>query len=118
MKKILVIEDIEDNLYLIKFILEKQGFKVFTTMSGKEGVNLAREVKPNLVIIDIQLPDISGVEVLGQLKEKLERNTPLIVLTAHAMPEDREKFLSLGATSYIQKPIRPEIFAEQISKFL
>jgi len=118
-EKILYIEDNEQNLYLITFILESHGYEVVQARDGREGIELATDVKPALILLDIQLPLMDGYEVLKRLREKPEvREIPVIALTSHAMVGDREKTLQAGCVEYIEKPINPDIFMDQIRLWL
>ena len=118
-KKILVIEDNEQNLYLVNFILEKNGFEVFQAKSGDTGLSLADECEPDLILLDIQLPVIDGYTVARELrKKKVTAHTPIIAVTSFAMPGDRESALGAGCTGYIEKPIDPETFLSQVLQFL
>ncbi len=119
MKKILVVEDNEDNLYLIKFILQKSGYKVIEARSGAEGVELAVQEKPDLIIMDVQLPDINGLEATRKIRaSEADGEIPIVALTSYAMVGDRERFLAAGCTGYIEKPINPQTFLVEIEKFL
>ena len=119
MKRILVVEDNEDNLYLIKFILQKSGYKVIEARSGAEGVELAVQEKPDLIIMDVQLPDINGLEATRKIRtSEADGEIPIIALTSYAMVGDRERFLAAGCTGYIEKPINPQTFLVEIEKFL
>jgi len=119
MKRILVIEDNETNMYLISFILKKTGYEVIEARSGEEGVELAIKEKPNLIIMDIQLPGIDGLEATQKIREsEADGEIPIIALTSYAMTVDREKSLAAGCTSYIEKPINPETFIAEIEKYL
>lgn len=119
MKRILVVEDNEDNLYLIKYILQKSGYKVIEARSGAEGVELAVQEKPDLVIMDVQLPDINGLEATRKIRaSEADGEIPIIALTSYAMVGDRERFLAAGCTGYIEKPINPQTFLVEIEKFL
>lgn len=119
MKKILIVEDDVDSLYLLKFFLEKNGYHVFATQLGKEGVKLAKKEIPDLILMDIQLPDISREEATKILRQTKElENTPIIAVTAHAMPGDRERIYSVGHNCYIEKPIEPENVLKEINKFI
>ena len=118
-KIVLIIEDNEQNLYLMNFILEKNGFKVLKAMDGQEGVAVACREKPDLILLDIQLPGMDGYEVarrLGQAEEV--KDVPIIAVTSYAMVGDREKALEAGCTGYIEKPINPATFVDEIKKFL
>ena len=119
MKKILVVEDNETNIYLINFILEKNGYGVIQARTGEEGVELAIKEKPDLILMDIQLPGIDGLEATRRLrKSKADSGIPIIALTSYAMSGDREKVLKAGCTGYIEKPINPETFIAEIKKYL
>ena len=119
MKKILVIEDNENNLYLMEFILGKNGYQVLEAREGIAGVEIALKEKPDLVIMDIQLPDISGLEATQRIRAaETEGKMAIVAVTSYAMAGDREKALSAGCTGYIEKPINPETFIGKIQKFL
>jgi two-component system cell cycle response regulator DivK len=119
MKRILVVEDNETNLYLIRFILQKNGFEVIEARDGAEGVELAIKEKPDLVIMDIQLPGIDGLEATKRIRaSEADSEIPIIALTSYAMVGDREKALAAGCTGYIEKPINPETFMAEIEKYL
>lgn len=118
-KKVLVVEDNEGNMYLCSRILESGGYEVIPATSGEEGVELAIKEKPDLVLMDIQLPDMDGLEVTKKIREsEADGKIPIIALTSYAMTGDREKVLSAGCTGYIEKPINPETFLAEIKKYL
>ncbi len=118
MKRILVIEDNETNIYLIGFILKKNGHEVIEARSGEEGVELAVKEKPDLIIMDIQLPGIDGLETTKRIRKlEADRKTPIVALTSYAMTGDREKSLAAGCTGYIEKPINPDTFMSEIEKY-
>jgi len=119
MKRILVIEDNETNIYLIGFILKKNGYKVIEARSGEKGVELAIKEKPDLILMDIQLPGIDGLEATRRIREsETDEEVPIIALTSYAMTGDREKSLAAGCTGYIEKPINPDTFMGEIEKYL
>ena len=119
MKRVLVVEDNETNMYLIRFMLEKNGYEVIEAKDGVSGVELAVKEKPDLVIMDIQLPDIDGLEATKRIRaSEADFEIPIIALTSYAMVGDREKALAAGCTGYIQKPINPETFMAEIEKYL
>lgn len=119
MKKVLVIEDNEANLYLLRFILGKHNLSVIDTDKGIKGVELALKEQPDLVIMDIQLPDINGLEATRRIREdERGKNLTIIALTSYAMAGDRQKALDAGCTGYMEKPIKPEMFIKDIKKFL
>ncbi len=114
-KTILVIEDNEQNLYLVKFLLEKNGFTVHEARDGRKGIHLASMLRPDLILLDIQLPELDGYAVAAELrKDPALRGTPIIAVTSYAMAGDREKALAAGATDYIEKPINPSTFVDQV----
>jgi FOG: CheY-like receiver len=119
MKSILVIEDNEANLYLIRYILEKNDINVHFATTGREGVQKALELQPDLVIMDIQLPDINGLETTRRIRqEEKGKNLKIVALTSYAMTGDREKALAAGCNGYMEKPINPETFMANIIGFL
>ena len=119
MKRILVIEDNETNIYLIGFILKKNGYEVIEARSGEEGVEFAVKEKPDLILMDIQLPGIDGLETTKRIRKlEADRKTPIVALTSYAMTGDREKSLAAGCTGYIEKPINPDTFMGEIEKYL
>jgi two-component system, cell cycle response regulator DivK len=119
MKKVLVIEDNATNLYLIRFMLKKSGYMVIGAREGIMGVEMAIKEKPDLVIMDIQLPDIDGLEATRRIRaSETDNKMPIVALTSYAMVGDREKSLDAGCTDYIEKPINPETFISKIEKYL
>ncbi|MCX7966021.1 MAG: response regulator [Syntrophorhabdaceae bacterium] len=117
--RILIIEDNEQNLYLVSFILEKHGYEVFTAKDGKEGIDMAVSIKPDLILLDIQLPVMDGYTVAKILRMNSEFDlTPIIAVTSYAMAGDREKTLEAGCNDYIEKPINPDTFMEQIERYI
>jgi two-component system cell cycle response regulator DivK len=119
MKRILIIEDNESNLYLTRFILEKNCYQVIEAREGIQGVELATKEKPDLVLMDIQLPDINGLEAVRRIRaSKTAHEIPIVAISSYAMVGDREKALAAGCTGYIEKPINPDTFMAEIAKFL
>ena len=119
MKTALVIEDNDDNMELITFILEASGYRTVRAETGLRGVELALSAGPDFVILDIQLPDIPGSEVLRRIRaEAAGRAVPIIAMTSHAMSGDRESLLAAGCTGYIEKPIDPGRVMEQIRQVI
>ncbi len=116
---LLIIEDNEQNIYLMRFLLEKSGFTVIEARTGREGVQMALRHKPRAILLDIQLPEMDGYAVAAELKKHGElAGVPIIAVTSYAMVGDRERILAAGATGYIEKPINPETFVGEIEKFL
>ncbi len=117
MKKVLIVEDNEANLYLVRFILEKNGYDVIEARDGITGVELAIQEKPDLIIMDIQLPDINGLEATKRIRaSEIEKHLPIVALTSYAMTGDREQALAAGCTGYIEKPLNPDTFMAEIEK--
>jgi len=113
--KILVIEDNEQNLYLMRFLLEKSGFEVHEARSGRLGLEAAERLRPDLILLDIQLPEMDGYLVATRLRQTDGlRHTPIVAVTSYAMQGDREKVLDAGATDYIEKPIDPASFVRRL----
>ncbi len=119
MKKVLVIEDNEANLYLMCAILQKLGCQVIEAQDGLIGVELAINEKPDLILMDIQLPKMDGYEATKRIRDIEELNKiPIIAVTSYAMVGDKEKILAAGCTSYIEKPISPKSFVKELKKYL
>lgn len=119
MKLILVVEDNETNLYMVRFILEKSGYTVIEARNGVAAVEMAVKERPDLIIMDIQLPDISGLEATKRIRaSKADGGIAIVALTSYAMVGDRERALEAGCTGYIEKPIRPETFVREIEEYL
>jgi CheY-like chemotaxis protein len=119
MKRALIIEDNENNMELITFILEAYGYKTIKAETGYKGFDLAIKEKPDFIILDIQLPDILGTVVLDLIRQsEIKHTIPIIAMTSFAMAGDREKLLSQGCDGYIEKPIDPEIVVQQIEDVL
>ncbi len=116
---ILVIEDNERNLYLVSFILEKYGYRVVQARDGQTGIRLAREINPDLILLDIQLPVMDGYAVAREMtKDRDLRSIPIVAVTSYAMLGDRERVLAAGCIGYIEKPINPATFITEIEQYL
>jgi two-component system cell cycle response regulator len=116
---ILLIEDHPDNKKLIAYLLEKFGHHVRTASTGEEGLEIALRETFDLIICDIDLPEIDGYDVACRLKsDPLWHKVPLIAVTALAMVGDRDKVLNSGFDGYIAKPIVPQTFTQEIESFL
>jgi two-component system cell cycle response regulator DivK len=104
--QILVVEDNEKNMKLFCDVLQATGYRTLEATTGGEAVALAAEHSPDLVLMDIQLPDIGGVEALGRLRaDERTASVPVVALTAQAMDGDRERFLAAGFDGYLSKPV-------------
>lgn len=118
-KRILIVEDNEANLYLISFILKNSGYEVIEAREGLKGVELAIKEKPDLIIMDIQLPDIDGLEAVRRIRaSEADNDIPIVALTSYTMTGDREKAMAAGCTGYIEKPINPDTFIAEIERYL
>ena len=118
-KTVLIVEDNELNMKLFNDLLEAHGYATVQTKSGVEAVGLARQHRPNLILMDIQLPEVSGLEVTQWLKDDESlRAIPIIAVTAFAMKGDEEKILQGGCEAYLSKPISVAKFFETVDQFL
>jgi two-component system cell cycle response regulator DivK len=113
--RVLLIEDNEQNRYLVTFLLERRGYEVLAAEDGMRGIQVAQIVAPGMILLDIQLPTMDGYQVAQALRaiDSL-RATPIVAVTSYAMPGDREKALAAGCTGYIEKPINPATFVEEM----
>ncbi|MEX2480995.1 MAG: response regulator [Gammaproteobacteria bacterium] len=116
---VLLIEDNEQNRYLATFVLEQNGYVVHAAVDGRRGIELARELEPDFILLDIQLPTMDGYAVARALRgiDALS-DTPVIAVTSYAMTGDREKALDAGCTGYIEKPINPASFVGEIERIV
>jgi two-component system, cell cycle response regulator DivK len=117
--KILYIEDNEQNFYLVKVLLTIWGYEVLWAQDGQEGIARADQTRPDIILLDIQLPVMDGYEVARRLRSNPGlAGTPIVAVTSYAMTGDREKALAAGCNGYIEKPIDPDTFLSQITKYL
>jgi|SRR5580658_890252 two-component system cell cycle response regulator DivK len=118
-KTVLIVEDNELNMKLFNDLLETRGCRIVQTRNGVEAVKLARETRPDLILMDIQLPEVSGLEVTQWLKDDESlRSIPVVAVTAFAMKGDEEKILQGGCEAYLSKPISVAKFFETVDHFL
>lgn len=118
-KTVLIVEDNELNMKLFHDLLEAYGIETVQTREGKKAFDMVREHKPDLIIMDIQLPEISGLEITKQLKQDEElKSIPVIAVTAFAMKGDEQKIREGGCEDYISKPISVSRFIEVVKKHL
>ncbi len=116
--RILVIEDNEQNMYLMHFLLESKGHTVIEAMNGEDGINMAQEADPDIILLDIQLPGMDGYEIAQRIRSMPDLATiPIIAVTSYAMAGDREKAMAAGVNDYIEKPINPGTFLDQIGEY-
>lgn len=117
--KVLYIEDNEQNLYLVTYILEKNGYEVTGARDGREGIEAAKRMQPALILLDIQLPGMDGYTVAARLRANpVLAKLPIVAVTSYAMVGDRERALEAGCTGYIEKPIDPGTFLSQVERHL
>jgi len=118
-KKVLIVEDNELNMKLFHDLLDAQGYETLQTREGLQALALARQHLPDLILMDIQLPEISGLEVTKWLKEDDElSHIPVVAVTAFAMKGDEERIRAGGCEAYISKPISVSYFLETVRRFL
>jgi CheY-like chemotaxis protein len=116
---ILVVEDNDKNLKLVRDLLQLKGYRVLEAQTAEQGLILATQRSPSIVLMDIQLPDMDGVAALGQLRaEPRAAAIPVIALTAFAMKEDRDRFLKAGFDDYLPKPIDIRTLPDQVRAFI
>lgn len=115
MAKFLVIEDNEMNMELVKFLVESSGHECLTAVDGTEGLELAKQNKIDVVLLDIQLPKMDGFEVIEHLRQLPSKSrVPVIAVSSFAMRVDRQRALSAGFNGYITKPIKPAEFMQEV----
>jgi two-component system cell cycle response regulator DivK len=118
-KKILIVEDNDLNLKLFRDLLGANGYLTFETKEGIEAISLTRNVMPDLIVMDIQLPEISGLDITKKIKaDPAIKHIPVIAVTAFAMKDDEEKILAAGCEAYLSKPIAIDVFLSTIRRFL
>jgi two-component system cell cycle response regulator DivK len=118
-KKVLIVEDNELNMKLFHDLLEANGYDIIGTRSGIDVMNLARNHRPDLILMDIQLPEVSGLEVTRWLKDDDElKSIPVVAITAFAMKGDEERIRQGGCEAYLSKPISVAKFLETVRGFL
>jgi CheY-like chemotaxis protein len=117
--RILIVEDNDKNRKLVRDVLTFKGYEVIESETGEEGVRLARERQPSLVLMDIRLPGIDGVEALRRLRaEATTRGIPVLAMTASVMSEDRQKIMAAGFDGYQSKPINVTDFVAAVAQLL
>ena len=119
MKKILIVEDNEMNLKLIRTVLKAKGFLLAEARDGEEALKMAVAERPDIILIDIQIPKIDGLEVTRRIRAIDDlKDRQIIAITAHAMEGDRNKILEAGCDGYIAKPINTRTFIDEIEAIL
>ncbi len=119
MKTILIVEDNEKNMKLVRDILRHNGHATIEAVTGTDGVRLALEAPPDLVLMDIQLPDIDGIEALRRMREAPALDAvPVVAVSASVMPDDHQKILRSGFDAFVTKPINLKQFLDTVKRFL
>ena len=119
MKKALVVDDNDKNLMLEKNLLEVAGFKVFEAENAADGIAIAGKEKPDIIVMDVRLPDMRGTDAARALRQDKEtRDIPIVFVTASVMTEGREELKNIINTGFIGKPINTRTFAREISQFI
>tara|TARA_A100000171_G_scaffold50945_1_gene63681 strand:- start:1155 stop:1571 length:417 start_codon:yes stop_codon:yes gene_type:complete len=116
--RILIIEDNEQNRYLLTFLLEKHGHTVQAAIDGPSGIRKAQQWLPDLILLDIQLPTMHGYDVAARLRRDVSTgHIPIVAVTSYAMPGDRERAIGSGCKGYVEKPIDPATFVAQVEAY-
>jgi len=115
---ILIADDNAHNLYLARFLLEKKGYQVCEAHNGDEAVAICQAETPTLILMDIQMPGMDGLEATQRIKSSTSISPPIVALTARAMSGDREAILAAGCDGYIEKPIDPDNFVAGVEHYL
>ena len=119
MSTILIVEDNEKNMKLVRDILRHRGHETIEAATGSDGVRLAVERRPDLVLMDIQLPDIDGIAALARIREHRELDRmPVLAISASVMPDEQQKIVASGFDAFITKPINLKAFQETVQRFL
>ena len=116
---ILLVEDNDYNAYMATYLLEKNGYKIVRVKTGPQGIVTAECVTPDLILLDVELPEMNGYAVAREMRKRPSlAAVPIIAVTSYALVGDREKALAAGCTDYIEKPIDPDTFVSQVAKHL
>jgi two-component system cell cycle response regulator DivK len=119
MSTILIVEDNEKNMKLVRDILQHRGHQTIEAVNGGDGVRLARERHPDLVLMDIQLPDIDGIEALRRIRADASLDSvPVVAVSASVMPDEQQKIVRSGFDAFVTKPITLKPFVETVERFL
>ena len=119
MSTILIVEDNEKNMKLVRDILRHNGHATLEAITGSEGVRLAKERRPDLVLMDIQLPDIDGITALRRIRDDSTLDAiPVLAVSASVMPDEQQKIVNSGFDAYVTKPINLKQFQETVQRFL
>ena len=115
-KRILVVEDDMDNYELVRFMLERAGYDVFLAVNGRDGVSAARLQRPDLILMDLGMPEMDGWIATEQIKsDDATKSIPLYALTAHTLPRERKRAMDAGCDGYVSKPIQMDGFLDMVA---
>ena len=119
MKKILIVDDEEDIIEILQFVLEAQGYECITAMDGEEGLRLAKEILPDLIILDVMMPKINGYKISRLLKYDAKyKNIPILMITARSQEEDKNIGEETGVDEYITKPFQVDYVLQKVKSYL
>ena len=119
MKKILIVDDEADIIEILQFVLETNGYECITAFDGEEGLKLAKEANPDLIILDVMMPKINGYKISRLLKYDVKyKNIPILMITARSQDKDKQIGEETGADEYITKPFQIENVLEKVKKYL
>lgn len=117
--RVLIVEDNVDNFELVRFLLERAGYQVFSAANGVEGVDAAKREQPDLILMDLSMPEMDGWNATSRLKsDEQTRRIPVLALTAHTLPSDRKRAIDAGCDGYISKPIKVASFDKLVATLL
>ena len=117
--RVLIVEDNVDNFELVRFLLERAGYEVLSAANGVEGVDAAKREQPDLVLMDLSMPEMDGWKATAQMKaEETTRHIPVLALTAHTLPSERKRAIDAGCDGYISKPINVASFDKLVATLL
>ena len=118
-KTVLLVEDNEDNRIIYSTVLRHVGYDVVEAEDGVQAIALARSARPDLILMDISIPELDGWEATRILRaDPATKSTPIIALTAHALPDDRERAAQVGFTAYLAKPVEPRAVVAEVKRWL
>ena len=118
MSTVLIVEDNEKNMKLVRDVLQFKGYATLEAVTGAEGVRLAREQRPALILMDIQLPDIDGISALRAIRaDGVNAATPVVAVSASVMPDEQQRIAASGFDAFITKPINVRSFLEAVEKY-
>ncbi len=117
--RILIVEDDEKHMILVRDVLQFKGYQTLEAATATEGLRLAREARPDLVLMDIQLPDFDGITALARLRaDPQTQNIPVVAVSASVMPDDQQRVAASGFEAFITKPINMKHFIETVERFI